>query len=194
MKKPALSFEAVSKEITEMLLSGEKITIRNVMSRVGGKTTTIADYLRRWHLQNDEKMSNYENTLSDEVVQAILNEQSLAIAVAVTRHKTQIKYLEGLVQELNEMIGSKEKQLEEKCTELQHLNEKRITENAKIQEQNAGYELLNKELKQQLATLQEKLEIVSNEKHEAIKEAAVWQTKYEQQSSNTNPKSKLAAK
>lgn len=192
MKKSALSFEDVSKEITEMLLSGEKITIRNVMSRVGGKTTTIADYLRRWHLQNNEKLSQ-ENTVSDEVVQAILTEQSLAIAVAVTGHKTQIKYLEGLVQELNEMIGSKEKQLDAKCSELQNLNEKRITENAKIQEQNAGYELLNKELKQQLARLQEKLEIMSNEKHEAIKEAAVWQTKYEQQPSNSKPKNKLTA-
>lgn len=180
MKKQAVSFEVVSEQINEMLLAGEKITVRNVLARIGGKTTIIAEHLKRWHLQNNEEQEPGNGIVGDEIIQAIITEKSLAIAGAVTKYKAQIKALEDVTKELNGIIRDRGMQLETKIAELNSLMEKNVTQNALFTAKTQSCDSSIQELKQQLTSIQAKLEIEIDEKYEAIKQAAVWQSKHEQ--------------
>ena len=180
MKKQAISFEAVSEHINEMLLAGEKITVRNVLAKIGGKTTIIAEHLKRWHLQNNGEQESDNGLVGDEIIQAIITEKSLAVAGAANKYKAQIKALEDVINELNGIIKDRETQLETKIAELSSLTEKHITQNTLFTAKTQSCESSLQDIKQQLLSTQAKLEIEMNEKFEAIKQAAVWQSKYEQ--------------
>jgi hypothetical protein len=150
-----------------MLATGEKITVRNMLSRIGGKTATIAGFLRLWHMQNSPTCNN---SLSQELLQAILNDRNVAIAKALSDSKFKLKNLDLLLQELNDKFKAQELEINNKEKAYHLLKEQYTNELAMLQAR----------LKQQLHSLQDKLTVITEEKHEAVKQAAVWQTKYEQ--------------
>ena len=49
MKNQPLNYEAVCVHIRELQASGEKVTVRNLIAKTGGKTAVITAYLRQWY-------------------------------------------------------------------------------------------------------------------------------------------------
>ncbi len=177
MKNQPLNYDEVCAQINNLLTAGEKITVRNVIAKTGGKTAMIANYLKQWHAENNNPV---DNDIADEIKQAILLDKNTAIINAVTAYKTQVANLESVLQELSDKISTGEKQIETQNAEIKALNEQSIAKLAVLQAQIDAFNIHRQELKQQLAESQGSLGVAIREKHESAKQAAIWQTKYEQ--------------
>ncbi len=173
-----LSYESLCEHIEQMQASGEKITVRNVLSRTGGKTGKVAELLKQWQADNAAKQISEAGSVSNEVIQAIMSDKTTAIAKITASYKTQISRVEAILDELSNKCATQESQLSNKDAEFKAANEKYIAKLAVLESQVKAFDIKVLELKQQLKDTQEKLELAIDAKHQAEKNAAVWESKH----------------
>jgi chromosome segregation ATPase len=197
MKTESITYDLVAARINEMNLSGEKVTVRNVLARTGGSAAKIANFIKKWQ---NERLVQASSTISEELLLSIIRERDMAVKQATEIHNQRIINLESLGRELEEIIVEKDSQLEESAQAKQQLlaiqervtilehdlatareqKDQSLTEVAALKTQldNANTQLEratleNNELHAKLATVTQKL--YQTEQH-----ATTWRAKAEQ--------------
>jgi hypothetical protein len=178
MKNQVINYELVCENIQQMQALGEKITVRNVLSRTGGTTGTVAKHLKQWQAENTEAKTANTDTIASEVIQAILLDKQSAISKAVESYKAQIISLESFLQEIGDKCNMQETQLAIKDSELKDLNEKFIAKLAILEVQLEISKAQVLELNQQLDSEKKKLELAVDAKYQAEKDAAILVEKH----------------
>jgi chromosome segregation ATPase len=186
MRVPTISYELVVAKINELKQQGEKITVQNVIARSGGTTAKVAEYIRRWY---KEQSVIEEQPLSQELLVAIAKEKQAAIEQVTKLKDQEIKSLEALLHELEELT----KQSDVKLSELDIVKQQLVAnqEKSALLEKSLTDERLAKDklieeqaaLKNKLAEQQDiayKLDTVTKEKLQAEKDVIMWKTKAEQ--------------
>jgi hypothetical protein len=176
MKIESASYEDVRDHIRDMVDADEKFTVRNVRMRAGGKSSTIGEYVKRWHLEQGIKIS--EEDFSTDLKKAIIIDRNLIIHRATESYKLQIEKLQDVIKEQQELMVEHEAAYENLSYELTTAKSQATIENTKLVVQVANLEKSTTELKERLQSTQEKLELVTQEKNTAVKDAAVWESKY----------------
>ena len=89
MKTESVTYEIVAMKIKDLLLRGEKLTVRNVLSLTGGSASKIMAYMKQWH---DEQKLIAQTTISEEFLGAIAKEYAKVEdrAIRFYRKKTRI--------------------------------------------------------------------------------------------------------
>src|SRR5688572_29286752 len=156
MKIEAISYEEVREKIKQMLEVGEKINIRNVRMRTGGKSATIMDFVKRWH--NEQMLNIHDDNFSDDLKKAIIFEKNSAVDKAVETYKTQIVQLTNTLKEAQDLLADEELANNKLKAELEQSKSAASIDNAKLSLKIEGLEKLQTELKEQLAILHGKIE------------------------------------
>jgi Plasmid replication region DNA-binding N-term. len=127
MKTATLTYELVCAQINELVQNGEKITVRNVLSRTGGSTARLLEFIKRWREENNIGKLNPDLVISDELHRALLIDKSAAVAKTATAYKIQLTDIELLLEESNEILKSQELQLAESAKEINDLKQRVAT-------------------------------------------------------------------
>lgn len=178
MKNQVISYESTCENIQQMQGLGEKITVRNILTRTGGTTGTIAKHLRQWQAENVEVKTGNIEIIANEIVQAILMDKKSAVVKAVESYQTQIIGLNAVIQELGDKCDLQELQLITKDTEIKDLNEKFIAKLAVLEVQLEMSKTHGLELSQELNKEKEKIELAIDAKYQAEKDAAILVEKH----------------
>lgn len=186
MKIETLTYEIVRDQINEMVNAGEKITVRNVRGRVGGKMATIADYLKQWHLEQRIQIS--DDDFSIELKKAIILDRINITNAVVKSYDSKYLDLAKMLTEIGDLLNEKEDICAKLELELKELKLQTNTDKIKLETQLDGLEKSNNELKKQLEVLQGKLDTAVNDKHVVAKDCAVWESKYNELSKQTHAK------
>lgn len=186
MKIETLTYEIVRDQINEMVEAGEKITVRNVRARTGGKMATIADYLKQWHLEQRIQIS--DDDFSIELKKAIILDRKNISDSIVKSYDTKYLELSKLLIETNELLSEKENLCDKLEADIKELTLQTNSNKIKLETQLNGLEKANIELKQQIELLQSKLDIAINDKHSVAKDCAVWESKYNELSKQATAK------
>ena len=202
------TYNEVCKIINEMVSSCEKITVRNVLARVGGTSAKVAEYVKRWH---EERNSQVENVISDVLQQAIVADRNIVVNKAVEDYRKKVVFLNDTMQDLQSILKEREELLVDCNNKIEKLNVQLIEAKQRnttykesvvelerkldisIKEQNKAsmecaktlVQLKNVdnsivELKSIVKDLREQLVLESKARHLAEKNVAVLQSKYEQ--------------
>jgi chromosome segregation ATPase len=94
MKTENVTYEVVATKIRDLLVCGEKLTVRNVLNLTGGSSSKIMAYLKRWH---DEQKLITQNTISEELLGTIAKEYAKAEAKAAEFYQNKVTNLETLL-------------------------------------------------------------------------------------------------
>lgn len=124
MRTATLTYEVVCAQINELVQSGEKITVRNVIAKTGGSTTKVMDFVKRWREESNISKFHPDLDISEELQRALLIDKSAAVAKTASAYKTQLTDLEALLQESSEIIKSQEFQLTENTKDLEELRQR----------------------------------------------------------------------
>ena len=184
MKLEGINYENTVVTINEMLNAGEKITVRNIRARTGGKNSTVAEFKKRW--EEEQRIEITDDILSDDLKRAIIADRNSVVQKIKESYETQIKNLQNTAKEEHELLKEQENTSKKLAEELENIKLQNNTEIAKLSAQIEGLKLLNSELKNQLETTQAKFDKISAEKHTAITNAAVWESKYTELKEQTN--------
>ena len=184
MKPEGINYEDTVVTINEMLNAGEKITVRNIRSRTGGKNSTVAEFKKRW--EDEQKIEITEDILSDDLKRAIIADRNNVVQKIKESYETQIKNLQNTATEEHDLLKEQENTSKKLTEELETIKLHSNAEITKLSVQIEGLNRLNTEIKTQLETAQAKLEAISAEKHTALKDAAVWESKYTELKGQTN--------
>ena len=120
-----ISFEQVSSVALDMLSSGIKPTVRNVLKLTGGKTETVSGYLRDFHNKRDAEVSKMADELGSGAIASLLASE---IQIVVDR-KT--KSLTDIVERQKDQIAEMIELLDEKQVSCDH--DIKLTESKSIQ-------------------------------------------------------------
>jgi chromosome segregation ATPase len=184
MKLEGINYEDTVVTINEMLKAGEKITVRNIRSRTGGKNSTVAEFKKRW--EDEQKIEITEDILSDDLKRAIIADRNNVVQKIKESYETKIKNLENRTTEEHDLLKEQENTSKKLTEELENIKLQSNAEITKLSVQIEGLNQLNAEIKAQLENAQAKLETISVEKHTALKDAAVWESKYTELKGQTN--------
>lgn len=176
MKPEGINYEIVKGIIDEMITAGEKITIRNIRARSGGKNSTVAEFKKRW--DEEQKIEITDDSLSDDVKRAIIADRNAITTKIKESYEEQLKNLKTIADEEHQLLKEQENTSNKLAKELEEAKLKFNTETTQLAVQIKTLEKYNEDLKNQLEITQKKLDTISEEKHSAIKDAAVWESKY----------------
>ena len=110
MKLETVTYELVRGHIDNLVKSGEKITIANVLKKSGGSAGKIADFVKRWKTEQ-QRINAY--SISDQMLTAIIEENNIAVKKAVADKDTEISDMQALLIELQEINTVSETKLAE---------------------------------------------------------------------------------
>ena len=186
MKIETLTYEIVRNQINEMVLAGEKITVRNVRGRVGGKMATVADYLKQWHLEQRIQIS--DDDFSIELKKAIIIDRKNITDMVIASYDSKYLDLAKTLVEVGELLNEKEDTCTKLESEFKTLKLETDAHKIKLETQLNGLEKANSDLKKQLELLQNKLDTTTNDKYAVVKDCAVWESKYNELSKQMQDK------
>lgn len=176
MKPEGINYEIVKGIIDEMITAGEKITIRNIRARSGGKNSTVAEFKKRWG--KEQKIEITDDSLSDDVKRAIIADRNAITTKIKESYEEQLKNIQALADQEHELLKEEENKSNNLAKELEEAKLKLNAETTQLTIQIKSLEKYNEEIKKQLEATQKKLDTITEEKHSAIKDAAVWESKY----------------
>ena len=138
MKTESVTYEIVATKIKDLLLCGEKLTIRNVLNLTGGSSSKIMSYIKRWH---DEQKLITQKAISEELLGAIAKEYAKVEAKTAEFYQNKVINLEGLL--TNAIRCNAE--YEEKLHQVAKVNEELATAKVEISSLEANLVSLNEE-------------------------------------------------
>jgi|GEM_PF-3124173 len=94
MKTENVTYELVATKIKDLLLCGEKLTVRNVLHLTGGSSSKITTYIKRWH---DEQKLMTQNAISEELLGTIAKEYAKVEVKTAEFYQNKITNLETLL-------------------------------------------------------------------------------------------------
>ena len=144
MKTENVTYEIVANKIKDLLVSGEKLTVRNVLALTGGSSSKIMVYLKRWH--EEQKLAT-ENAISDELFSIIAKEYAKIEAKATEFYRNKYANLEKLLTDTM------------RCNAEQ---EEKIHQMSKVSEELAQAKLEILDLEDNLGSLDEEINLANN--------------------------------
>lgn len=120
MKTESVTYEVVATKIKDLLISGEKLTVRNVLNLTGGSSSKIMAYIKRWH---DEQKLITHDAISDELLTTIAKEYAKVETKTAEFYKDKIAKLEALLTDCIRCNAEYEEKLHQAAktsTELSH--------------------------------------------------------------------------
>ncbi|MBY0379148.1 MAG: DNA-binding protein [Burkholderiales bacterium] len=172
MSKPGITYDEVKAIIIEMVNSGEKITVKNLISRTGGNIVRISDFIKQW--RSEQEIQIDEKNIPDDLKLAIIKYRSSAISDTINMYKNKIEMLESLNNELKQIVTDQTTTMEKIQKQMEEYKNYMIM----AKENNNTHQITIEDLKKQLNSLQDKLELTTKEKYEAEKNTQIWEFKY----------------
>ena len=176
MKLETLTYELVREQIIEMIDAGEKITVRNVLARVGGTTAIIASYVKQWHLE--QRINIDDDNFSTDLKRAIIIDRKKAIKEAIASYTSKYLDLTNLLTETEQLLSEKDNSHNKLANDFKDMQLKADNDKIRLETQIQALEKSQDNLKQQLEMLQNRFEAITDDKYAAIKDSAVWEAKY----------------
>lgn len=109
-----ITFEQVSKVALEMIANGVKPTVRSVLNLTGGKTETVAGFLRDFHDKRDHEVSKMADELGSSAIASLLANE----VQSVVDRKT--KSIHEIVERQKEQLAEMIELLDQKESECNH--------------------------------------------------------------------------
>lgn len=94
MKTESVTYDVVATKIKDLLISGEKLTVRNVLNLTGGSSSKIMVYIKRWY---DEQKLITQDAISEELLTTIAKEYAKIETKTAEFYKDKIAKLEALL-------------------------------------------------------------------------------------------------
>lgn len=117
-KPEIVTYEIVCNAIEELVANNEKVSVRNVISKVGGSATKISDFLRRY---GKEKNLISGFIISDNLLAALSSEHQ-SIKLKIEQEKAaEVKSLINIIEDLKLIIAKNEKDLEDFAESKQYV-------------------------------------------------------------------------
>ena len=123
MKTENVTYEVVAMKIKDLLISGEKLTVRNVLALTGGSPSKIMAFLKRWH---DEQKLVTQNIISEGLLSALAKEYARVEAKALEFYQNKINSLESLLLDSMRCNAQQEEKLHHAARISEELVEARI--------------------------------------------------------------------
>ena len=115
MKTESVTYEIVAIKIKGLLIRGEKLTVRNVLSLTGGSASKIVAYIKQWH---DEQKLIAQTTISEEFLSALAKEYAKVEARAIRFYRKKDSNWEDLVMDAMRCTAEHEEKLKQALVEL----------------------------------------------------------------------------
>ncbi len=172
MSKAGITYDEVKTVINEMVNSGEKITVKNLISRAGGNIVRISDFIKQW--RSEQEIQIDDKTIPDDLKIAIAKYRASSINDTVNIYKGKIDTLESLNIELKQIVAEQASTIENSQKQIEEYKNYMILAKENI---NINQVTID-DIKNQLKLLQDKLELTTKEKFEAEKNAQILEFKY----------------
>ncbi|HVV67738.1 MAG TPA: DNA-binding protein [Gammaproteobacteria bacterium] len=162
MRRDTITYDVFCQTVQKMQLAGEKISVRTILSHIGGAFGTIATFLNRWKKEQSYAQSVIDRDLSASLRKAILAEIGQAVAETKEQSQSQIDQTNEQLEETLETLARQEATLDAYEAQTKQL-EQQLSTATSIQAQQLD----------RIALLEKKLEDYLQNQHETDKRAAV---------------------
>jgi chromosome segregation ATPase len=126
------TYQKVAEQCNQMMLMGNKPSVRKIITEIGGSFTIVAEHLKRWR-EESELAKESKVLISAELEQAILAEFASVANKVKLSHEAKIHELSADLSEIEEELQTSEnkiRRLESRIVELERT----------IQDNNLAYE------------------------------------------------------
>lgn len=162
MRRDTVTYDVFCQTVQKMQLSGEKISVRTIISHIGGAFGTVAAFLNRWKKEQSYAQSMIDRDLSANLRKAVLAEIGQAVAETKDQFQSQLDQANEQLEETLEALDKQEAALEA-CE----------TQTRQLEQQLSAATSMHSQQRERITTLEEKLEQYVQVQHEADKRAAV---------------------
>jgi chromosome segregation ATPase len=166
MRQETITYDVFYQAIQKMQAENEKISVRTVLSHIGGSFPKVAGFLKRWRQEQAHAQAAINHELSPNVRQVIIAEIGKAVAETKAFFEKQLAEASEQIDETNEALSKQERRIEDYEQEIYQLNQQLATAN----------ELPAKQL-EKITSLEKKLEQTIEAQHRADKQAAIAETR-----------------
>lgn len=146
MKTETVTYEKFLIVVQKMAESGEKLSVRSVLSRLGGSFGKVSDFLKRYNQDRANANQAQQSNISDSLRQAILSEVGRAVGEAKLALESQLQQAIEHLQEANEKLAEQEKTIEAQSQVIEGLKEETVQSQQIVK----GFEAATRELKKAL--------------------------------------------
>ena len=129
MRRDTITYDVFCETIQKMLADGEKISVRTVISHIGGAFGTVAAYLKRWRQEQAYAQSMVDRDISANLRKAILAEVGAAVAETKSQHQAQLTQVNEQLDETLEALTRQEAAFEEASAWSKQLEQQAVMAN-----------------------------------------------------------------
>lgn len=175
-KSESITFQSVAKLCNDMVIVGNKPSVRKLKAQLGGSHSTLSEFLNQWRTQQALAHSN-ENELSEEFNQALLAEFSRVTEVVREKSKLLLNEKDEQLTEERELLAEYESRVVALEKALKESEEKVQSVQLALEKKLAVAEGDSQSAKHREKELQNKLDALVEKCHQAELRAAIAETK-----------------